>query len=149
MLGQFGLLSIAAIVGRYAENFEDVLRRDEQLQLLRWKLILPLFLAGEQLGRIFGQLRIELLDFRLPGRLLTLLFLGELRENWTFVLLVSVFGVVEESKKTEVFLLRDRVVFVAVTLRTGDCRSHPHGHGRIHAINDRDIAELLVLCAAF
>src|SRR2546429_558423 len=103
MLGQFGLLSIAAIVGRYAENFEDVLRRDEQLQLLRWKLILPLFLAGEQLRRIIGQLRIELLDFRMPGRLRTLLFVGELRENGSFVLHVSCLCVIEESKKADVF----------------------------------------------
>ncbi len=45
-------------------------------------------------------------------------------------------------------MLRDRVVFVRVALGAGHRRPHPRGHRRVDAVDDRGVAELLVVRAS-
>ena len=66
-----------------------------------------------------------------------------------FIIAVGVAGVIKKGKNLEVFSLGDRVVFVSVALRTGHRRAHPHPHGGVHPVDDRGIAELLIIGAAF
>ena len=66
-----------------------------------------------------------------------------------FIIAVGVAGVIKKGKNLEVFSLGDRVVFVSVALRTGHRGAHPHPHGGVHPVDDRGIAELLIIGAAF
>jgi len=62
---------------------------------------------------------------------------------------VRVLGAVEEGKELKVFVLGDGIVFVGVTLRAGHGRSHPGLHRGVDPINNGNVAELLVVGAAF
>ena len=70
-------------------------------------------------------------------------------EEGRFVLEISVLRIVEEGQKAKILLLRDRVIFVRVTLRAGHRCSHPHGHRGVDAVHHGGIAEFFIVCAAF
>ena len=60
------------------------------------------------------------------------------------VLSVLVGGVVQDRVETEIFPLRERIVFVVVALAAGDCRAHPGAHRGVDPIDDRHRPELFV-----
>ena len=65
------------------------------------------------------------------------------------VLFVAIRALIEEGVELEVLIDRERIVFVRVALRTGHRGAHPHREGRVHAVDDRRVAEFLVVRAAF
>ena len=71
---------------------------------------------------------------RLPGNL----------DHGRLVPAVGVGGVVEDGVELEIFLLRERVVFMVVALGAGHRGAHPGAHRGVHPVHDRDRAELLV-----
>jgi hypothetical protein len=72
----------------------------------------------------------------------------ELQERG-FVGAIRVRGVVEDGEELEVLLLGDGIVLVGVALGAGHRGSHPNGEGGVEAVDDGDVAELLVAGAAF
>src|SRR5262245_55762276 len=66
-------------------------------------------------------------------------------QAWLLIVAVRVLRLIEECKKRVVLALRDRIIFVAVTLGTAHRNAHPDLHGRIHAILHRLYTKLLVV----
>ena len=66
-----------------------------------------------------------------------------------FVILVGVGGVIEEGVELVILLGRERIVFVVVALAAAEGGAHPDRHGGVDAIDDRLVAELLIVGAAF
>src|SRR5205085_2795816 len=67
----------------------------------------------------------------------------------SFVVLVSISRVIEESVKLIVLFGRDGIVLMVVTLRAPKRRSHPDRHGGIHTIDDRFMTKLFVIGSPF
>ena len=55
----------------------------------------------------------------------------------------------KNAKKLKVLVLRDRIVLVRMALGTSHRGPHPDGHRRVDAIDDGNVAKLLVVGAAF
>ena len=62
---------------------------------------------------------------------------------------VSVGRIIKNSEQAEIIFLRERIVFVRVTLRARHRGTHPHRHRGIHAIDDRHVAKFFVNRAPF
>ena len=65
-----------------------------------------------------------------------------------FVVVVGVLGLIEVGEELVVLTLRDRVVLVAVTLRTAHRQPHPDLERRIHAVLHSGDAKLFVVGSA-
>ncbi len=109
----------------------------------------PFCLSGFKFGGECLQLFFESCDLGLPAGCLLFLLRRIDFEERAFVPAVCVSRVIKEREEPEILFLRDRVVLVAVALGAGDRRAHPHGHRRVHPVHDGDVAELLVVGAAF
>ena len=101
---------------------------------------------GEALGRRASGGSSRARRSRVPTAFRALLVVGD-RAGGSGLssLAVGVLGVVEEGEEAEVLLLGERVVLVVVALGAGDGRAHPDGHRRVDAVDDGDVAELLVV----
>ena len=112
--------------------------------------LLPLRLRlgeGRRRDRIRERFLRRMLDRAQP----LVLFLLAGREHLhrrRFVVFVGIRGVIQERHRLIVFLRREGIVFVVVALRARHRRAHPRPEGRVHAIDQRLVAELLVVGAA-
>ena len=69
-------------------------------------------------------------------------------QKGAFVPFVGIFGLIKDVEDFEVFLMRDGVVLVGMTVRASHGRTHPGGEGRVNPIGHRDVPEFLVICPA-
>ena len=106
--------------------------------------LIPSLTGGDNPGSIGGEHLLGVGNQSRDPRPIRLLRWREELEHRRVVAAVSIGGVVEDRVDPEEILLRDRVVFVAVALGAGDRRPHPGAEGRVHPIDDGDVAELLV-----
>ena len=63
-------------------------------------------------------------------------------------LAIGVFGIVQEREQSKIIFLREGIVFVVVALGAIHRGAHPDRQCRVHAVDDRRIAEFLVVGAA-
>ena len=105
---------------------------------------LPRRLCCEQVRRAYAQGRLECRDLRLQGLPLVLLLGREEREHRRLIFAILVRRGVQDREESEIILLRERVVFVGVALRTRHSRPHKHRHRRVHAVDHGYIAKLFV-----
>ena len=66
-----------------------------------------------------------------------------------FVALVAVGALVEEGVGTEIFVDRDRIVLVGVTLRAGHGGAHEDRVGGVDAVDDGGVTEFFIARASF
>ena len=143
MLAEEVVLGLGALVlGSLEGGLEGLVR---EVGLLREP-----FVEAGQPGRV------GLLEHRFGDRaFLHPLFPLGLHAGWidlmqrSFVFLVAVGALVEEGVGLEVLRDGDRIVLVGVALRAGHGGAHEHGVGRVDAVDDGGVAELLVAGAAF
>lgn len=93
--------------------------------------------------------RFEGIDFGFPELLLFALGVGEKFESGGFIASVGILGLVEDREETEVFLLGDGVIFVAMALGASHGEAHPDGHGRVDAIDHGNVAKFFVVGSSF
>ena len=92
---------------------------------------------------------LQRINFFLKNPLLRTLIVRPDINDRTLIPSIRVLGVIEEGEKFEVLFLSDWIVLVRVALSTCHGRPHPHRHGRVDPINDRNVSELFIVGSTF